>query len=130
MDEVFSLEGSQVDFGCAVTGNDDAHARIVVLDDADPVYSRIRDLNFAKVGPALKRQASALGASYDEIRAAETGEWFCFCLCSIKIYSRARVRNKGILTVRMCDLLFFLHHITAVSQLRQKIAGIGQLQVR
>ena len=74
MDEVFGFVGSQVDFGPAITGSDNAGARLAVLDADDTVYASIRDVNFARVGPLLKQEVVRIGASYDDIRGAATGE--------------------------------------------------------
>lgn len=62
-----------MDFGASITGNDQAHARVAVLDETDAIYASVRDLNFARVGTALKAHAARLGASYDDVRAASTG---------------------------------------------------------
>ncbi|KJE88792.1 vacuolar protein sorting-associated protein 33A [Capsaspora owczarzaki ATCC 30864] len=72
LDESFSIEHSFVTLNADITGNKDGKKTKVPLNSSDRIFSEIRDLNFAAVGPLLSSRAKSISQQYDERHDAKT----------------------------------------------------------
>ncbi|KIW04070.1 hypothetical protein, variant [Verruconis gallopava] len=85
LDEIFSIDSNHVEVDSTLLGNTPAAQpssstnaaaqstkRKVQLDNADQLYSTLRDTNCAVVGPMLNKVARKLQSTYDSRTAAKT----------------------------------------------------------
>ncbi|KCV70557.1 hypothetical protein H696_02903 [Fonticula alba] len=67
IDHFFGIDASLLPLKPAVSDQ-----KLAMLDSSDTLYSSIRDLNLAAVGPALHRSATRIDQQYDRRHAAKT----------------------------------------------------------